>query len=123
MHKGPDLREDELGNTGVGKILLSENQKLTKEIVALKKSLKRNQDELEKLRSENHELDKQNTVLGFKLNTAIVPELLKFIASTFAGGLAISLLFAQQFVLGGFVLFIAIGIYIAILIQSNTNKT
>ncbi|HSX24605.1 MAG TPA: hypothetical protein VLG69_01420 [Candidatus Andersenbacteria bacterium] len=93
---GPTLRDDELSNSGVGKILLEENKKLALEVDALKKSLKVNQNELEKLRGKNHELDKQNSILDYRLNIAFLPEFLKFIASSFGAGLAVSFFFSNQ---------------------------
>ena len=48
MASNPTLRDDEFSNPGVGKILFNENIRLKAEIDALKKSLKLNQNELEK---------------------------------------------------------------------------
>jgi hypothetical protein len=112
----PPLCEDELCNSGVGKILLHENGILKKEIDVLKKSLKINQNELEKLRTKNHELDKENTILGYKLTTRILPEFLKFLASSVGAGVAINFFFNNQIKFAIFSLTISIVIYIGILL-------
>lgn len=111
----PILRDDELNNSGVGKILLSENKRLKEEVEALKKSLKINQNELEKLRSKNHELDKQNSILDYKLNTEFLPEFLKFIASSVGAGFAINFFFNNQINLAIISLIISIAVYGGIL--------
>lgn len=86
------LREDEL-TPGVSKLLISDNERQKFEIDGLKKSLSHTQDELEKLRSHNHELDKSNVLLNYRLTNAFIPEILKFLASSVGTGFAISLLF------------------------------
>jgi hypothetical protein len=55
----PGLNEDELCQPGVGKVLLENNKRLIAEVDSLKKSLRVSQNELEKLRSKYHELDKK----------------------------------------------------------------
>ena len=117
----PTLRDDELSNPGVGKILFNENIRLKAEIDALKKSLKLNQNELEKLRSKYHELDKANSILDFRLNTALLPELLKFLASSVGIGLAVGFFFMGkiEYAVISFVLSIVIYGGILILYRSR----
>lgn len=108
-----NLREDELSNSGVGKVLLGNNKKLQTEVDALKRSLKNVQNELENLRSQNHTLDKENNILNYRLTTAFFPELLKFIASSIGAGFAISFFFNGQ------IKFAAISFVISVLIYSS----
>lgn len=117
----PTLRDDELSNPGVGKILFNENIRLKAEIDALKKSLKLSQNELEKLRSKYHELDKANSILDFRLNIALLPELLKFLASSVGIGLAVGFFFKGkiEYAVISFVLSIVIYGGILILYRSR----
>lgn len=109
------LQENELINPGVGKLLLANNKKLQQEMNVLKKSLKESQDQLENLRTRNHELDKINSILGFRLNTAFFPEFLKFIASSVGAGLSVNLFFYNQEVWAITVLVLSVVIYGGIL--------
>lgn len=81
------LKEEDLAHPGVGKILLGDNKRLRKECNTLKKSLKLTQDELESLRCKNHELDKENSLLNYRLGNALLPETLKFVSSALGAGL------------------------------------
>lgn len=110
------LREDELSHSGVSKVLLDENGRLRSETEALKKSLKTVQNELEDLRSKNHTLDKENNILNYRLTTAFLPELLKFLASSVGAGLAVSFFFAGQTESAVISLIISVVIYGGILI-------
>ncbi len=109
------LRENELTNSGVGKLLLADNERLQQEVDVLKKSLKESQDQLEDLRTRNHELDKANSILGFRLNTVFLPEFLKFIASSVGAGLSVNFFFSNQVVWAIIVLVLSVVIYGGIL--------
>jgi hypothetical protein len=87
----------------VSKLLMSENKEL-------KKSLKVVQDALEDLRTKNHALDKENGIMGYRLTTAFVPEILKFLASSIGAGFAISLYFSGN-VSGSLIVF-AVSIFV-----------
>ena len=104
----------------MSKILLNENGSLKQEVKTLKQSLKLNQDELEGLRSKNHELDKANSLLGYKLSSDFLPEVLKFMAS--AGiGFATSLYFTDQKTLSYEIGVLCGLIYIGILYLNHNN--
>ncbi len=105
------LSKNELKSPGVGKMLLNENKTQKDEIDLLKKSLKVNQNELEKLRGKNHELDKANSLLDFQLNTAVIPEFIKFVSSSVGTGFAVSFYFEKQEVLSGISLAASILMY------------
>lgn len=109
------LRQQELSQPGVGKMLLKENQRARDEVEILKKSLRVNQNELEKLRSSNHALDKQNSLLNFQLDNSLVPETLKLVASTFGTGFAVSYFFANRPKMGIGVGVVSIVVYAVIL--------
>ncbi len=109
------LRDNELTNSGVGKLLLADKERLQQEVDVLKKSLKENQDQLEDLRTRNHELDKANSIFALRLNTAFLPEFLKFIASSVGAGLSVNFFFSKQMVLAIVVLVISVVIYGGIL--------
>ena len=94
---------------------MEENSNLKREILLFKKSLKINQDELEKLRSQNHELDKDNGIMKYKLSTIFLPEFLKFISSSIGIGLSVSFFFNKQLTLAGASLFISLIVYGGIL--------
>lgn len=118
----PTLRDDELSNPGVGKILFNENIRLKAEIDTLKKSLKLNQNELEKLRSKYHELDKEKSILDFRLNTIFLPELLKFLASSVGMGFAVGFFFNGKIEYAVVSLALAIVIYGGILILYKSHN-
>jgi hypothetical protein len=86
------LRDDEF-NSGVGKILLTENENLKKEVKNLKKSLASVQDAFEASKTQNHELDKKNSILDYRLTNAFIPEILKFLASAFGAAFAVGFFF------------------------------
>ena len=109
------LRDDELANSGVGKILFEENRVLKNEVTSLKMSLKVSQDELEKLRTHNHELDKKNSIMEYKLTTSFLPEFLKFIASSICAGAAVNFFFTNQIFLATISLVVSIFVYGGIL--------
>jgi hypothetical protein len=81
-----------------------------------------NQNELEKLRSENHELDKANSILDFRLNTAFLPELLKFLASSVGMGFAVGFFFNEKIEYAVFSLILSIVIYGGILILYKSHN-
>ena len=115
-----ELNDNELANSGVSKILLNENGLLKQEVKTLKQSLKLSQDELEGLRSKNHELDKANSLLGYRLSADFLPEVLKFLAS--AGvGFATSLFFTDQKTLSYGIGIICGLVYIGILYLNYNN--
>jgi hypothetical protein len=122
INTNPTLRDDELGNPGVGKILFNENIRLKAEIDALKKSLKFNQNELEKLRAKNHELDKANSILDFRLNTALLPELLKYLASLVGSGFAVGFFFNGKIECAVISFALSIAIYVGILILYKSHN-
>lgn len=92
------------------------NKLLTLENKQLKKSLKEVQDALESLREKNHALDKENGILGYRLTTSFIPEMLKFLASSVGAGFAISFYFAGKLPEAGVALIISIVIYGGILL-------
>ncbi|NTW22185.1 hypothetical protein HGA34_01410 [Candidatus Falkowbacteria bacterium] len=94
------LKDKELCNSGVGKILFAENGNLKDEVASLKKSLKQSQNELEKLRSTNHELEKKNNLMDYRLKTIFLPELIKFFASAVGVGFAINFFFDGKIYMG-----------------------
>ena len=105
------LQDEDFRNPYVGKILFKENKELKKEIVYLKKSLKQNQNKLEKLRGTNHELDKKNYLMTYKLKTIFLPEFIKFISSAVGAGIAVNFFFNNQTFWGIFSLVVSISIY------------
>lgn len=109
-----DLQDHELNNSGVAKILLQENQTLKNEVSSLKKSLKVSQNELESLRSRYHVLDKDNSLLGYRLKNAFLPEFLKFTAGIGAG-FAANFFFNKQNTIGTLTLVVSLVVYAGVL--------
>jgi len=116
------LREEELLSPGVGKLLVDENNRLRVEIDALKKSLKRVQNKYENLRSKNHALDKENSILNSRLATLFLPEFLKFFTSSFIAAYAINSFFNGQIKIGVILFTIAVTIYGGILLLYRKKK-
>lgn len=110
-----NLSKSELANSGVGKFLLKENEKLKQEVDILKRSLKVVQNELEKMRGKNHELDKANGILDYRLTVTILPEFIKFIASSVGAGLAVNFFFVNEIKSAIISLVVSIIIYVGIL--------
>jgi len=111
------LKDRELASSGVGKIFQHENGLLKEEIGVLKKSLKQTQDELEKLRSRYHDLDKENGILGYRLHTSFLPELIKYLASSIGAGIAVNFFFNHQNHYAWFSLIISTVIYGGVLLM------
>lgn len=80
-----EIKEEELTNSGVAKLLIQENENLRGEIDILKKSLKKTQDAFEKLRGRLHEVEKENVVLSQKDKDSVAVEIIKFCASSAFG--------------------------------------
>ena len=91
------LSKAEQKTTTAFKMLSAEND-------SLKKSLKKTQDELEKMRREKFEHEKKNSLLEYRLEATFWIELFKFLASA---GIGVS---ASYFIVGNLYLSLTIGI-------------
>lgn len=110
-----NLRNRDLGNKGVTRLLLKEN-------ATLKDSLKQNQNELERLREEHHALDKENGILNHRLNIAVLPELVKFLISSVGTGFAVSFFFSNNKIIGVLTLVLSVVGYWLVLWSYKSNK-
>lgn len=76
-----EIKEEELTNSGVAKLLIQENENFREDIETLKKSLKKTQDAFEKLRTKLHDVEKENVALQQKDKDSLAIEIIKFCAS------------------------------------------
>lgn len=117
-----EIKERDLEKPGVGKLLYMENKDFKDELTTVKKSLKKLQNEHEKLRMKNFETDKENTLLSYRLHINFIPEALKFLSSAGGLGFAVGLYFQGHmkyaYIVGG----VSIFIYIIILFCYRSPK-
>lgn len=83
-----DLTLSEFMNPAVIKLKIEESNRLKQENRLFKKSLKETQNLYEKLRDEKGRLETSHAILKERQGNAILPEIIKFIASNFGAGVA-----------------------------------
>ncbi len=87
---------------------------LYEENQTIKESLKITQDELENWKDKYHERDKQKSVLDAKLQTTVLAEIFKFVASTVATGIGVNLFTDGKMLAGVALLVVGVVLFVGI---------
>jgi predicted nuclease with TOPRIM domain len=97
-------------------------KRLYEENQTIKESLKLTQDELENWKDKYHESDKQKSILDAKLQTTVLSEIFKFLASTVAAGIGINLLTNGKIASGLALLVVGVILFVGITYLGKSQK-